>query len=84
MKIINKIVNSGKDVTEKYEQWFQIGCALANEFGEDGREMFDLMSQNYPKYSSEACDSFYTNCIANNHDYSIGTFFFWAGEYGYN
>ncbi|MBZ4037305.1 PriCT-2 domain-containing protein [Flavobacterium sp. 17A] len=80
---INKVINSGIDLTEKYEQWFQIGCALASEFGEEGREMFDLISQNHPKYSSESCDSFYSKCIENNYGYSIGTFFYWAEQYGF-
>ena len=82
-KIIANIVSSGTDVTEKYEQWFQIGCALAKEFGNDGREMFDLISQNHPKYSFDSCDSLFSICITNNYDYSIGTFFYWAEQYGF-
>lgn len=81
--IIDKVISSGIDLTEKYEQWFQIGCALASEFGEVGREMFNLLSQNHPKYNSESCDSFFTKCIQNNYGYSIGTFFYWAEQYGF-
>lgn len=83
IETINKVINSGIDLTEKYEQWFQIGCALASEFGEDGREMFNLISQNHPKYSSESCNSFYSKCIQNSYGYSIGTFFYWVEQYGF-
>jgi len=82
MRIISKANNSGIDITEKYEQWFQIGCALANEFGEEGREMFHLASQNHPKYHSESCDGKFTNFMEGNYSYTIGTFFHWAEKYG--
>lgn len=82
MRIIGKAINSGIDMTEKYEQWFQIGCALSNEFGEEGREMFHLVSENHPKYSFESCDEKFTNFIEENYSYTIGTFFHWAEKYG--
>lgn len=82
-KIINETVSSGTDVTEKYEQWLQIGCALANEFGNDGREMFHVISQNHPKYNYDSCDSFFSICIANKYNYTIGTFFYWTKHYGF-
>lgn len=82
MEIINKIQKTSIDITEKYEQWFQIGCALANEFGEEGREMFDLVSQNHPKYHPDVVDSKFSDCLNSPYSYYIGTFFHWAEEYG--
>ena len=85
LKVVNQINNSGIDITEEYSQWFQIGCSLANEFGEDGRELFHIVSQYHPKYHVESCDNFYSNCIQGNYsNIGIGTFFHWAKEYHLN
>jgi hypothetical protein len=78
MRVVNKLNSSSTDITKNYEQWFQIGCALANEFGEEGRDIFQLVSQNHPKYHFDKCDSFFTNCLEGGYGYGIGTFFHWA------
>lgn len=78
MRVVSKLNNSSTDITKNYEQWFQIGCALANEFGEEGRDIFHLVSQNHPKYHTDTCDSFFTNCLERGYGYGIGTFFHWA------
>ena len=36
-KAISIIQTKRIDITERYENWFKIGCALAYEFGEKGR-----------------------------------------------
>jgi hypothetical protein len=82
MKVADKVSNSGVDMTENYEQWFQIGCALANEFGEDGREMFHLVSQNHSGYQEVYCNTIFSDCLGGGYSYSIGTFFYWASQYG--
>jgi len=83
LKIIKKINESQTDITETYDQWFQIACALANEFGEDGREMFHQISQVNPKYSIHSNDSLFNSCLENNYSFNIGTFFYWAEKYGF-
>jgi hypothetical protein len=83
MKIATQINNCNIDITKEYIQWFQVGCSLANEFGEEGREIFHLVSQNHPKYHPETCDRKYSECLRGGYtDISIGTFFHWAKEYG--
>lgn len=82
MKIIAQINLKAIDITETYHQWFQIGCALANEFGEEGREMFHLVSQNNPDYHSSTSDNLFSNCLEGNYSISIGTFFYYAEQYG--
>lgn len=80
MQIISKINETGADITPNYEQWFQIACALANEFGEEGRDMFHLAAQNNPKYRFEESDNMFNQCLQNSYGYNIGTFFHWAGN----
>ena len=82
-KILDKIKNRKVDITKNNNQWFNIGCALANEFGERGREIFHTVSQYYPNYQQSECDTTFSNCLKGNYsDIGIGTFFHWAKKYG--
>jgi hypothetical protein len=78
--ILLKIESTGIDITGSYNQWFQIGCALANEFGEDGREMFHRVSQYSDKYIDTKTDAQFDKCLASKYSYKIGTFFHHAEE----
>ena len=81
-RILNEIENTGIDITKNYNQWFNIGCALANEFGEEGREFFHVASRNHNKYNPESCDNLYSTCLERKYsEIGIGTFFHWAREY---
>jgi hypothetical protein len=82
MKIITEINSKGIDITESYHDWFQIACALANEFGESGRDMFLLVSQNNPGYNPDAADNLFSECLQRNYPITIGTFFHLAGAHG--
>lgn len=82
MRIVNKLNDTSTDITKNYEQWFQVGCALANEFGEEGRDIFHLVSQNHPKYYFETCDDFFSKCLEKEYDFRIGTFFHLVKESG--
>jgi hypothetical protein len=82
MRLVTKLNDWSIDITENYNQWLQIGCAFANEFGEEGRDIFHLVSQNHPKYHLGECDRFFTNCLERKYSYGIGTFFHWAEQYG--
>lgn len=75
ISVVTRLNNSSIDITDSYEEWFQIGCAFANEFGEEGRDIFHLVSQNSPKYHWGVCDRLFTTCIEKRYSYGIGTFF---------
>lgn len=82
LKIVSLIEQKGVDITDSYQQWHQIGCALANEFGEDGRDIFHAVSQFNNGYHTGKTDRFFDGCIGNSYGYRIGTFFHWAENYG--
>lgn len=82
LKIITQINSKRIDITESYPDWFQIACALANEFGEDGRDMFLLVSQNNPGYNPDAADNLFSQCLVRGYSITIGTFFHLAGTHG--
>src|ERR1035437_472083 len=78
--IIADIESCLVDITGDYKQWFEIGCALANEFGENGRSMFHEVSQFSEKYIESKTDEQFTSCLNGKYPYTIGTFFKFAKE----
>jgi hypothetical protein len=61
--IVKSIVAEGKDVTEDYGDWINIGFALAGKFGENGRDYFHALSAMNPTYNQLKCDRKYTHLI---------------------
>lgn len=53
----------GVDITQEYENWFSLACALAWEFGEEGREIYHLFSGNHPNYRVKQTDYKYNEAI---------------------
>lgn len=75
-QLINKILESKVDITEGYDNWLKIGFALADEFGESGRNYFHQVSQWHSEYNVAECNRQYTNCIkANGKGVTIASFF---------
>ena len=84
-KILERVIKAVRfiqakriDITNQYKDWFRIGCALACEFGEEGRHWFHLISRVCDKYNEGDCDIQYSNCLKYRKDngITIGTFFF--------
>ena len=74
------------DITNQYQNWFKIGCALAYEFGENGRHWFHMISRMYKNYNEGDCDIQYSRCLKYKKDdgAKIGTFFYLCKRYGVN
>ena len=73
--LLSKIEVSGTDITEKYKQWFRVGCALASEFGEGDWDYFHRFScQNRGQYNYRECDAQYTKRLTSDR-ITIATFF---------
>jgi hypothetical protein len=60
---IEKIINSGVDITQDYHDWVTIAFALAETFGEDGRQMFHSLSMAHPKYRYGQTDKLFDSAI---------------------
>ncbi len=66
-----------------YDEWFAIGSALANEFGESGRDYFHRIGQYYPGYDSHETDRQFSYCLQmKSNRYTLGTLFEIARRYG--
>lgn len=72
-------IEAGKiDITGNYGQWFEILCAIASTFGEDGREYAHAVSKWYDNYEPDETDYKYSEALKHDYGYSIGTFFHYA------
>lgn len=75
--IFQQISDKGYDLTNDYHDWYRIGGALQNYYGgQNGRDLFHLVSQNSPKYEAKAVDDLYSILEKRSSDKiaTIGTF----------
>jgi hypothetical protein len=75
--VFQQISDKGIDLTNEYHEWYKIGGALENHFGgQKGLDLFHLVSQNSPKYNSQAVDDLYRIIEKRKADKiaTIGTF----------
>lgn len=79
--ILKQIEANRIDITGTYADWFAIGCAFANEFGESGRDYFHRVSQYYSKYSISATDKQFDYCKRGK-GFTIATFYQISEHYG--
>lgn len=72
----------GQNVCPTYQAWFEVGCALANELGEQGRSYYHTLSQGYTGYSQAETDAKYDECLSsgNRYQYSRGTIFHYIND----
>ena len=80
--LVKRIVKDGIDITDSYVDWFAIGCALANEFGEHGRYHFHRLSQLNSGYKPSECDRQFDKCLRHNSGYTRATFYWIAKNHG--
>ncbi|HZL11568.1 MAG TPA: DUF3987 domain-containing protein [Prolixibacteraceae bacterium] len=81
--IISRLEAQRIDITANYSDWRDIGFALADEFGENGRDYFHRISRFYPGYSISNADSQYNNCLkAKGHGITMKTIFHLAKQSG--
>jgi hypothetical protein len=86
-QLIEQITRSNIDITDGYQNWRAIGFALADEFGESGREYFHQVSYHNGKYDHAFTDKQYTDFLKHNQGHggskvTIGTFFTTCKDYG--
>ena len=81
--ILTQIRSRRIDLTESYHDWIQIGFAMADHYGEAGRDYFHAISEIHSSYNEQATDAKYDNFLKTN-DGSVGiaTLFFKCKEYG--
>lgn len=82
-RIICEIEQRAVDIAPEYKDWVELGFALVDGFGENGREYYHRISRFYPDYQREEADKQYTRCLqAKGQGITIRSFFHLAGQAG--
>lgn len=83
-KAVSIIQTKRIDITKQYQNWFRIGCALAHEFGEEGRGWFHMISRVHSEYHEPDCDFQYDKCLKYSKEdgAKIATFFYLCKCFG--
>lgn len=83
IQVVEQLEARKMDITQSYEDWRNIGFALADGFGEEGRELYHRISQFYPEYSPTECDKQYNQCLkARGTGINLSSFFYLAKNAG--
>lgn len=80
-KVLNKINQTGIDITGWYDDWFQLGCSISSHFGESGRQYYHDISKYSDKYKTKDTDIQYDRCLKCNR-ITLKTFFHISSQYG--
>lgn len=81
--LTKEIENRAIDIAPDYQSWRDLGFALADALGENGREYFHRLSRFYPNYSYEETDKQYTAYLnAHGHGITSKTIFHLAKQAG--
>lgn len=82
--VLKQIVDRRLDLTSTYHEWRDLGFAIADKFGEEGREYFQQISQFHPEYTRTGTDKQFDNCMKGRKSrvITISTFFWRAKQAG--
>lgn len=70
------------NVCSSYQSWIEVGCALAKELGEHGRNYFHKLSIGHPEYNVVMADNKYSELLqhASGYSYNRGTIFHYINQ----
>lgn len=81
--IVAQILSRNLDIVNDYHDWLNVGLALADKFGESGRQYFHDISQIGNKYKFENCEKQYNACLRSGRgEITIATFYWMCKRYG--
>lgn len=81
--VVSRIEANNIDIAPTYEEWRNVGFALADALGADGRTFFQRVSRFYSKYEPEETDKQFTACVSSHgHGITIASFFALAKNAG--
>lgn len=81
--VVREIEQRGIDIAPNYKDWMELGFALVDGLGENGREYYHRISRFYPTYQREETDKQYTHCLqSKGQGITIRSFFHLANQAG--
>lgn len=82
-EVANRTVAQGIDLTQGYDNWRNIGFALADGLGEAGRAIYHQLSRLNSQYAPNDCDKQYDACLrSHGSGVTMATFFYLAKQAG--
>ena len=84
IEIVTQRIEAARvDIAGDYATWRDLGFALSDALGENGRDYYHRISRFYPGYTEKECDSQYDKCLrAHGTGITIKTFFQLAKDAG--
>lgn len=83
--VTQRIETAAKDITGDYSTWRDLGFALSDELGENGRSYFHRISRFYEGYTEKETNNQYDRCLrSHGTGISIKTFYKIAKDSGIN
>lgn len=74
--VISRIETANLDITSTYGDWRDLGFALSQGLGEEGRAFYHRLSRFYSGYQPAETDKQYTACLhSRGHGITLNTFF---------
>lgn len=81
--VVDRIVRSGIDLTQEYDNWVNIAFALANALGRSGEADFHRLSALHPRYKQAEAQKLYERALQGGRGASgVGTLFHLAQRAG--
>ena len=81
--VVSRVEASAKDIAPNYADWRNLGFALVDALGENGRGFYHRLSRFYPNYSVSETDKQFSSCLkAHGHGITIKTLFHFAKQAG--
>ena len=81
--VTSRIESAQVDITAGYANWRDLGFALSDALGENGRSYYQRISRFHPEYSASETDKQYDKCMgAHGTGITVKTFFQLAKDHG--
>ena len=82
-RIVREIELQSVDIAPSYKDWLELGFALVDGLGENGREYYHRICRFYPNYNWSETDKQYTHCLqSKGQGITIRSFFHLANQAG--
>lgn len=76
--LLDKLDDTGVDITSNRQDWVKIGIAIAGRYGDSGLSYFDRISKYHPKYNQKEIYHQYKSFLRSRAGVSMSTIFWLA------
>lgn len=81
-RIVGEIVSKGINIAESYDDYLTCAFAIAQGYGEEGRQYFHAVCSISDKYDEQQADKKFDNALRTRSKITIGSFFYLCKQAG--